>query len=327
MNSSFAKRLLPLLLVVLCGLSWRPVMAQKVDFEKQIWPLVERSCVKCHKVPHEENGKTVKPKAALRLDGAWAIMAGSEDGAVLVKGKSAESSLFTRTALPKDDDEVMPPDGKADPLTPAEQELLKKWIDEGADFGGWVGNVVGKPKEVSNSGEKIPVSEIQELYKSLAEGLSPLKEEQWKAVTAAGGRVQTLSDTSPLLSVDFRLVGKDADDADLATIAPIGANIADLNVSDTAVTDASMAVISKLERLVRLDLHGTQIGDAQLGALSGLKNLRYLNLYGTQVSDASLEKLKAMKSLTNVFLWESKVTEAGAKSLEKALPKARVSFK
>lgn len=300
---------------------------QKVNFEKEVWPILNRSCVKCHKAPFEEEGKTVKPKAGLRLDGAWAILAGSEDGAVLVKSKSGESSLYTRTVLPKDDDDVMPPDGKAEALTPAEQEVLKKWIDEGADFGTWVGSLVGKPKELTNTGEKIPVSETQEIYKKLSEGLTPLKEEQWKAVTAAGGRVQPLAADSPLVSVDFRLVGKDADDADLATIVPIGANVADLNASDSAITDASLPVIGKLERLVRLDLHGTQVGDAEIGTLSGLKNLRYLNLYGTQVSDAGVEKLKALKTLTNVYLWESKVTNAGAQSLAKALPKAKVSFK
>lgn len=300
---------------------------QKVSFEEQIWPLLDRSCVKCHKAPFEENGKTVKPKAGLRLDGAWAILQGGDDGAVLVKGKAEGSSLYTRTILPKDDEDVMPPDGKAEALTPTEQELLKKWIDEGADFGAWQGSLAGKPKELSNTGDKIPAAESQELYAKLSEGLEVPREAQWKTITAAGGRVLPLAVGSPLVSVDFRLVGKDADDADLAAISAVGPHIADLNASDTAITDASLAVIGKLERLVRLDLHGTRIGDAELGALGGLKNLRYLNLYGTQVSDAGLEKLKGLGSLTHVYLWESKVTDSGAKALAKALPKAKVSFK
>jgi hypothetical protein len=31
----------------------------------------------------------------------------------------------------------MPPEGKADPFTDEEKALLKKWIDEGANFGAW----------------------------------------------------------------------------------------------------------------------------------------------------------------------------------------------
>ena len=113
-----------------------------VNFEKEILPFLEKKCVQCHKAPFEKDGKTVKPKSGLRFDAAWAIQAGSENGAVLVAGKSGESAMFERVTLPSDDDDFMPPKDKADPLTPAEVELLKSWIDEGADFGEWRNRVV-----------------------------------------------------------------------------------------------------------------------------------------------------------------------------------------
>ncbi|MCB1090531.1 MAG: hypothetical protein KDL87_03300 [Verrucomicrobiae bacterium] len=299
----------------------------KVDFEKQIWPVLERSCVKCHKAPFEENGKTVKPKAGLRLDGAWAIALGSEDGAIMTPGKSAESDLYTRTTLPEDDDDFMPPKGKADPLTKAEQELLKNWIDQGAHFGNWAGNLEGKPKEVSNTGDKIPVSEIQELYKKLSEGLPAPKEDSWKGVTAAGGRVMPLATDSPLLSVDFRLVREDADDAKIGSIAAIADHVAQLDLSKTSVTDAGLAQVAELKRLVRLDLSQTQITDAGLASLKGLQNLTYLNLYGSQVTDAGLDQLKGLESLESLYLWQSKVTDGGVKKLQSALPDTKISWK
>lgn len=299
----------------------------KVDFEKQIWPFLEKSCVKCHKAPHEEDGKTVKPKAGLRLDGAWAIKVGSENGAVLKPGKAAESDLYTRTTLPDDDDDFMPPAGKADPLTPEQRELLKKWIDQGADFGTWQGNLEGKPKEVTNTGEKVPVSEIQELYLALAEGLSVPKEDSWKGVTAAGGRVMPLANGSPLLSVDFRLVREQADDGKIGSVATVADHVAQLDLSKTAVTDAGLKPVGSLKRLVRLDLNQTQVGDAGLAALKGLEHLHYLNLYGTQVTDAGLDHLKGLKNLDSLYLWQSKVTEAGVKKLQAALPDTKISWK
>lgn len=299
----------------------------KVNFEKQIWPILERSCVKCHKAPFEENGKTVKPKAGLRLDAAWAIKAGSENGAVLTTGKSAESEIYTRTALPEDDDDFMPPKDKADPLSAADKELLKKWIDQGADFGGWQGNLEGKPKEISATGDKIPVSEIQELYKKLGEGLKAPAETEWKGVTAAGGRVMPLAQDSPLLSVDFRLVREEADDARIGSIASVADHIAQLDLSKTSVTDAGLGEVGKLKRLVRLDLNQTKVTDAGLAALKGLENLTYLNLYGTEVTDAGLDALKGMKSLKSLYLWQSKATDQGVKKLQAALPEAKIVWK
>ncbi len=309
------------------GLATGLAQDEKVEFEKQIWPILERSCVKCHKAPYEENGRTVKPKAGLRMDGAWAFKAGSENGAVLVAGKAEESELWLRTDLPEDDDDFMPPTGKADPLSAEEKALFKKWIDQGADFGGWAGNLEGKPKEMSNTGDKLPVSEIQEVYAALSEGLPQPKEDAWKDVAAAGGRVMPLAADSPLLSIDFRLVREEADDAKIATISAVADHVAQLDLSKTAVTDAGLAPVGSLKRLVRLNLSQTAISDAGLASLKELENLDYLNLYGTQVSDAGLKQLATLKSLQHLYLWQSKVTEKGVKDLQKALPEATISWK
>ena len=315
-----------LLVTILCFVA-PSAFAQKVNFEKQVWPILENKCVKCHKAPYEEDGKVKKPKGELRLDGAWAIMLGGEGGAPLKPGDSAHSDLFTRVTLPEDDDDFMPPSGKADPLTDAEKTLLAKWIDEGAEFGGWAGNLEGKPKEISNAGGKIPTSEIQEIYGKLSEGLEPLKEDSWKEISSSGGRVVPLSASSPLLSIDFRLTAEEANDEKVSSIESIKDHVAHLDLSKTQVSDAVMAQIAKMDRLVRLDLHKTAISDAELAKLKGLKNLRYLNLYGTQVTDAGLKHLQSIKSLRAVYLWNSKATPNGAKSLAKVLPEAKINIK
>ncbi len=298
-----------------------------VDFEKEILPFLEQKCHQCHKAPYEEDGKTVKPKAGLRLDAAWAIQAGGDDGAVVVAGKPGESPIYERVTLSPEDDDFMPPKDKADPLTPGETALLKRWIEEGAKFGAWAGNLEGKPGEAVAAPKPAPVSEIQQLYLRLSEGLAPLEEKAWESVTASGGRVMRLSQNSPLLSVDFRLAAGEAGDEAVLSAKAVASHVAHLDLSRSAATDAALAVATETPRLVRLDLSNTAIGDAGLASLKGLKELRYLNLHSTQVGDAGLEHLKSLKTLEAVYLWQSKATEAGVRKLRAALPDAKIHFK
>lgn len=127
-----------------------PPVAQagaKVDFEKQILPIFNTKCMKCHETEHTDaTGKLKKPKGGLIMDTAEGLKKGGKEygkggkttpDTNLIAGKGADSRLYVVTTLPVSDDLSMPPDGKADPLTDAEKELLKKWIDQGADFGAW----------------------------------------------------------------------------------------------------------------------------------------------------------------------------------------------
>lgn len=304
-----------------------PIFSTAVDFEKELLPVFEAKCVDCHKAPYEENGRTKKPKAGLRMDAAWAIQAGSENGSVLKAGDPGKSELFYRVTLPHDDDDFMPPQGKADPLTEAEVALFKTWIEEGADFGDWIGNTEGKPADTTNSGDKVPVSEIQEVYKRLAGSLPELKEEQWAGVSEAGARVARISKKSPLVSVDFRLSPEKATPEAIGTIAAIAPHVSELDLSKTPVQGDSLSILTETENLTRLNLSQTEIGDDALKHIGQLKELRYLNLYGTKVSDTGLKHLHSLPNLEAVYLWQSKATPKGAKALEKALPEAKVNIK
>lgn len=117
---------------------------EKVNFEKQIYPIFEAKCLKCHtkETTDAATGKVKKPKAGLAMDSSAGLIKGGKESKekTLVAGKADESELYKLTLLPPSDEMAMPPDGKADPLTDAEKALLKKWIDDGADFGGWKGN-------------------------------------------------------------------------------------------------------------------------------------------------------------------------------------------
>lgn len=319
-------RIDPLTLAVI-SIGLVPAGSMAVDFRKDILPVFEAKCIECHRAPYEEDGRMKKPKAGLRMDAAWAINMGSNNGAVLTAGNPKDSELHYRVTLPNDDDDFMPPAGKAEPLTTRELTLFKKWIEEGADFGGWVGNLEGKPAQTSFAASKPAVSEIQEVYKRLAEDAEAFTKKSWESVTEAGGRVTPLTKTSPLLSVDFRLTTENASDKAIASIGVVASNVVHLDLSKTSVTDDALSMLSESPKLVRLNLSQTGITDAGLKHLAGLVELRYLNLYGSEVSDAGLKSLEGISSLETIYLWQSKATESGVAKLRSSLPHAKINFK
>ena len=93
----------------------------KVDFVRDIQPLLAKHCVSCHGPDAQEGG--------LRLHSRAAAMAGGDQGEVIVPGKSAKSRLIALVTGQNDDGLQMPPD---DPLPADEITLFKRWIDEGA---------------------------------------------------------------------------------------------------------------------------------------------------------------------------------------------------
>ncbi|MCC6509744.1 MAG: hypothetical protein IT423_11585 [Pirellulaceae bacterium] len=99
--------------------------AAAADYAKDISPLWKRSCVACHNSKKAEGG--------LNLETAAMLLKGSDSGQSVIAGKSAESELLKRIVAT--DDTAMPPKDNsagAKPLTPAEIELVKQWIDAGA---------------------------------------------------------------------------------------------------------------------------------------------------------------------------------------------------
>ena len=94
--------------------------AVRIDFQKQIQPILAERCLECHSQD--------KRKGGLSLAAYPDILEGGKDGPVVRPGKSADSLLVHRVKgeiepqMPKDED----------PLSAAEIALIKQWIDEGA---------------------------------------------------------------------------------------------------------------------------------------------------------------------------------------------------
>jgi hypothetical protein len=114
--------------------------AQDVDFEKNLLPVLEMKCMKCHRATYKDpkTGRTKKPKGDLRLDTPKLMVKGGEsEKPAITPGKPDKSEALARVTLEEDHDDFMP--SKGDALTKKEVELLKKWIEGGAKVGKWKG--------------------------------------------------------------------------------------------------------------------------------------------------------------------------------------------
>ena len=104
------------------------VAAGAMDPEKPVYaglvePIIAAKCTSCH--------GDKKQKGKLAMHTLELLMKGGDSGEkTVVPGKSAESLIFKRISLPKDDDDHMPPSDK-DQLSEKEIKILKWWIDGG----------------------------------------------------------------------------------------------------------------------------------------------------------------------------------------------------
>lgn len=98
------------------------VVPEKPDYARDIRPVFDRSCVKCH--------GPEKRKSGLRLDQKRYAFKGGESGPAIVPGEPDRSLVYTSCSAPDDDYDVMPPKGKL--LAQSEIATVRRWIEQGA---------------------------------------------------------------------------------------------------------------------------------------------------------------------------------------------------
>jgi hypothetical protein len=96
-------------------------------FNRDIRPLLAANCFQCH--GPDPGGR----KAKLRFDREDGFFGAREGGPTVVRNQPEKSPLYLRITS-KDPEEVMPPPKSRKVLKPAEKELLKKWIAQGAPW-------------------------------------------------------------------------------------------------------------------------------------------------------------------------------------------------
>lgn len=96
-----------------------PAVSRTVVFSKDIKPIFDASCVKCH-----ARGRS---KGGFQLDSRDTILKGGESGPAVMSGRS-QDSLMIELVAGVDPDNAMPKKGKR--LTAEQIGLLRAWIDQ-----------------------------------------------------------------------------------------------------------------------------------------------------------------------------------------------------
>src|SRR5262249_41984349 len=124
-----------------------PPADRPIDFVRDIKPILQNSCVKCH-----GRGRS---KGGLSLETRGALLEGGDNGAAIVPGASQASHLIALVAG-LDPDLGMPQKGSR--LKPEQIGLLRAWIDQGAPWDPSVNFAKSEPRNIDPRQPIVPAS-------------------------------------------------------------------------------------------------------------------------------------------------------------------------
>jgi formylglycine-generating enzyme required for sulfatase activity len=152
-------------LFLFAALASPAVSLHAVDFVKDVQPVLEQNCVRCH-----------NPKGTDVEDGSTDVLLHTKEAAFEVKstivpGQPTKSKLYSTTVLADDHKKLMPPKNKVtgalERLTKDETEILKKWIEEGAKWPDEV-KLTARKKEVAGQSAAGEATLVENIYKRIA---------------------------------------------------------------------------------------------------------------------------------------------------------------
>ncbi len=132
--------------------------AAKLDFNRDIRPILSDNCFACH------GPDSQKIKGGLRLDSKEAAVKPGKSGALAIVPGKPEKSEVVKRVLTKDPHDLMPPAESGKQLTSSQKETLRRWIAEGAGYQGhWAFAPLQRPAVATITSRQSPISPIDQL--------------------------------------------------------------------------------------------------------------------------------------------------------------------
>ncbi|MGV2335460.1 MAG UNVERIFIED_CONTAM: hypothetical protein LVR18_15565 [Planctomycetaceae bacterium] len=100
---------------------------EPLQFNRDVRPILSALCFQCHGFDQKTR------EAGLRLDTREGALA-EHDGRAAIRPKEPEASELLRRITSNDPEVVMPPPETKKSITPVQQEILRRWIAEGASY-------------------------------------------------------------------------------------------------------------------------------------------------------------------------------------------------
>ncbi len=156
----------------------------RIDFVKDVQPILEFNCVACHREGHD--------KGKLRMETRDLVLKGGDKGPAVTPFDSSKSLLYTSTTLPPEHEDLMPPSTKGGPLKKELVDILRQWIDQGAY---WPSSAVLEPKKLADNA-KDDTQLIQDVHDKIVSNLE----------AKSSGEMQKYKTNIPGSDVSFEMV-------------------------------------------------------------------------------------------------------------------------
>lgn len=274
--------------------------------------ILNDQCVECH--------GPRKQKGSLRLDAPHWILDKDRETVVVEPGQPEQSSLYVRVTLPPSHDDFMPQ--KAEPLSDASLEAIRRWISVGAPIYERPGLVGHGLPQASVAAGPTPVVDSERT----AVPPTPVADPSILArLRARGASVSLLDSEGRFVGVSFRQARPPARDQDLELLTDLGASLLELDLTSSLVSDTGLEKLASQPSLRLLRLGKTNITGTGVARLEPLSSLEVLDLHDTAVADEVIASIELLVGLERVYLWGSNVTDAAVKRLRGRRPELTIS--
>ena len=258
-----------------------------------VMPILDNKCVKCH----NQN----KSKGDLILNSKESILKGGESGSILVTFDPESSHLYNYPNLPMEDEMHMPPEGNSQ-LTENEIELLRIWIDKGAEFEAYnsFSTFEKNEQEIVNSFIKVDLEKVD-----------PPRKKDLEKLLDLNFRLERNSVSNNYLEAKF--LGTDLKSKHLSALSKVKKQLIKLDLSNTDLNDGLLQKLKSFTSLKYLKINNTSVTDN--GLLSISSSIESLNLNNTGVGFEGLNQLLQNNELKTVYLWNTNINNDNQQKL------------
>jgi len=238
------------------GLANPPPQTPHSFYAVRVAPILEDHCASCHGARRQ--------KAKLRLNSLAAVLRGGKHGPVVIPGKTADSTLAQRISLPAGSDLVMPPSSQP-PLSVDDATVIKLWIGSGASGTQPVTDFANAPRPVA----RVVIADVDP--RALAAARAPVAGALRSLQERFPGVIDYESRSSARLELRASLLGSAFGDQELSAFLPVQDYIVWVDLSGTAIGEASASAIGAMHSLHALRMMNVGVGPAMTAALATLR--------------------------------------------------------
>jgi hypothetical protein len=264
-----------------------------------------------------KNGKLKRAKADFYMDSQVGLQKGGVSGAVIVPHSAKDSYLYELISLGAGHEDLMPP--KNGPLKSEQLKLIGDWIDEGAEFGSWLGN---QEAQLKSSQHTTRLSSFQKNFQNSFSNCESIVSSRLEAMVNEPFLLEAMTSENRLFSLSFRGYAQGS----LKSLELWESDPQHIFRLDLSGHDLTPLKWFGFDQLYELNLSHTTLSGHLAETISRMTSLKKLNLYACSWPLNHFKALVGMEQLEVLVLSESNLTLAQRHVLRTTLSRSEVIF-